>query len=101
MTIAICLELAGKEKAQEALLAYERIRYERVRAAQKTGETTRDRWHKADFDKAKSEPKAIKLPREDWLLGHDAEAHAYAVYAETVEQIRKEEKGVPDVRSLL
>lgn len=101
VTVAICLELAGKENAQEALLAYEKIRYDRVRAAQKTGETTRDRWHKADFDKVESEPKAIKLPREEWLLGHDAETHAYAVYAKTVEEIRKEKKGVPDVGSVL
>ncbi|OJD32344.1 salicylate hydroxylase [Diplodia corticola] len=84
VTIAVCLELAAKEgggkgDVREALLAYERMRYERVRAAQKTGETTRDRWHKADFEKVKEEPKAIKLPREEWLLGHDAEAHAYAV----------------------
>ncbi|EOD43335.1 putative salicylate hydroxylase protein [Neofusicoccum parvum] len=101
VTVAVCLELSGKENAKEALQAYERIRYERVRAAQKTGETTRDRWHKADFDAAKSDPKAIKLPRENWLLGHDAQAHAYEVYSETVEQIRKETKGVPDVRSAL
>ncbi|KAL0258111.1 hypothetical protein SLS55_007283 [Diplodia seriata] len=109
VTVAVCLELAtsgsgeGKKgDVREALLAYERMRYERVRKAQKTGETTRDRWHKADFDKVKEQPEAVKLPREEWLLGHDAEAHAYAVYAETVERIRKEEaKGVPDVTSLL
>ncbi|KAL1646539.1 hypothetical protein SLS58_003125 [Diplodia intermedia] len=121
VTVAVCLELAAKSSGasggeeeegggqgkkggdvREALLAYERMRYERVRKAQKTGETTRDRWHKADFNKVKEQPEAVKLPREEWLLGHDAEAHAYAVYAETVERIRKEEaKGVPDVTSLL
>lgn len=108
VTVAVCLEMAsrgkdGKKNVGEALLAYERIRYERVRKAQKTGETTRDRWHKADFDRVLKEPEAVRLPREEWLLGHDAEAHAYAVYGETVEQLRREEekKGGPDVRSLL
>ncbi|KAF9640937.1 putative salicylate hydroxylase protein [Lasiodiplodia theobromae] len=106
VTVAVCLEMAGKggKKAdvREALRAYERIRYDRVRKAQKTGETTRDRWHKADFDKVLQEPEAVRLPREEWLLGHDAEAHAYAVYGETVEQMRREEgKGGVDVRSLL
>jgi 2-polyprenyl-6-methoxyphenol hydroxylase-like FAD-dependent oxidoreductase len=82
--IAVCLELAGKEHVSYALRAYEKIRYERVRATQKTGETTRDMWHKADFDKLRENPEAIKLKREEWILGHDAEAHAYEVYADTV-----------------
>ncbi|CAJ2501540.1 Uu.00g043930.m01.CDS01 [Anthostomella pinea] len=95
-TLAVCLELSGKANAQEALRAYEKIRYERVRAAQKTGESTRDKWHKADFDQLKNNPKAIKLPREDWLLNHDAESHAYNVYAETVAALKQE---TPEVRS--
>ncbi|MCJ1311156.1 hypothetical protein MMC25_004826 [Agyrium rufum] len=83
-TIAVCLQLSGKEKVSEALRAFEKIRYHRVRAAQKTGETTRDKWHKADFDKVKENPESMKLVREAWLLDHDAEAHAYATYQETV-----------------
>ncbi|KAF2139112.1 uncharacterized protein K452DRAFT_233183 [Aplosporella prunicola CBS 121167] len=106
-TLAVCLELAGtagtagtgaaegtraRNGVPEALRAYERIRYERVRRAQKTGESTRDRWHKADVEQVRRDPDAVKLPREEWLLGHDAEAHAYAVYGETVEQLRREDE---------
>ena len=40
--IAVCLQLAGNANVQDALRAFENIRYERVRATQKTGETTRD-----------------------------------------------------------
>ena len=40
--IAVCLQLAGKDNVPNALRAFEKIRYERVRATQKTGETTRD-----------------------------------------------------------
>ncbi|KAK8239397.1 putative monooxygenase [Phyllosticta capitalensis] len=94
VTVAICLELAGKDNVQEALLAYERIRYSRVKAAQQTGFTTRDKWHKADFDAIKANPEAIKLPREGWLLCFDAEPHAYEVYPETVASIRRESKEV-------
>lgn len=82
--IAVCLELAGKNRVTDALRAYEKIRYERVRATQKTGETTRDTWHKADFDNLRKNPEAIKLKREDWILKHDAEKHAYAVFPETL-----------------
>lgn len=57
--------------------------YDRVKAVQKTGETTRDMWHKADWDKVKSDPKAVELPREDWILEHDAELHAENTFAES------------------
>lgn len=40
VTVAVCLELAGKEHVPDALRAYEKIRYDRVRAIQKTGETS-------------------------------------------------------------
>jgi 2-polyprenyl-6-methoxyphenol hydroxylase-like FAD-dependent oxidoreductase len=36
--IAVCLQLAGKNRVGNALRAYEKIRYERVKAIQKTGE---------------------------------------------------------------
>ena len=82
--IAVCLELAGKQKAPLALKAFEAMRYDRVKAAQKTGETTRDKWHKADFDRVKKDPESIKLKREEWILNHDAEAHAYQNWSKVI-----------------
>jgi 2-polyprenyl-6-methoxyphenol hydroxylase-like FAD-dependent oxidoreductase len=61
------------DKIPAALHAYERLRYERVKAAQKKGEEVRDMWHKADWAKVRQNPSSIKLPREDWLLKHDCE----------------------------
>lgn len=55
-------------------------RYERVKAVQKTGETTRDLWHKTDWNKVKEDPASIALPREDWIHFHDAEVHAEEVF---------------------
>lgn len=57
-------------------------RYERVRAVQKTGETTRDMWHRTDWAKAREDPASIALPREDWIHLHDAETHAETVFEE-------------------
>lgn len=42
VTIAICLREAGKDNENIATKAFQDIRYERVKAVQKTGETTRD-----------------------------------------------------------
>lgn len=83
-TIAVCLSRCGKAHIQEGIAAFEALRYERVRAAQKTGETTRDTWHKADFDAAKKNPDSMKLKREEWLLSFDAEEYAEKNYAATV-----------------
>lgn len=100
-TLAVCLRRAGKEHVQAALKTHEEIRfvvhsilvlkndanktvhrYERVKAIQKTGETTRDTWHKTDWDTAKKNPASLALPKEDWIHHHDAEAHAETVFDE-------------------
>ena len=90
VTIAVCLRRAGKDGVPAALRAHERIRYERVKAVQKTGETTRDMWHKTDWDAVKKNPEIIKFPRQEWVFDHDAEKHAEAVFEETVAAIEAE-----------
>ncbi|KAK4554098.1 hypothetical protein LTR86_008939 [Recurvomyces mirabilis] len=84
VTIAITLREAGKDNVAAATRAFQDIRYDRVKAVQKTGETTRDMWHKADWDKVKTNPDSIKMPREEWIHGHDAEKHAESMVKETL-----------------
>ena len=92
-TIAVCLNKGGKAHVQESIAAFEALRYERVRAAQKTGEQTRDMWHKADFSEVKKDPDSMRLKREPWLLDHDAEMYAEENYDATVRLLRENEKG--------
>ncbi|KAI1349073.1 putative monooxygenase [Xylaria sp. FL0043] len=109
-TLAVCLSRAqavaasspannekGKGKkndgVQEAVATFEAIRYERVRSAQKTGEQTRDIWHKADFAAAKQDPQSLRLRREAWLLDFDAETYAEAHYEETAAVLRANPEG--------
>jgi 2-polyprenyl-6-methoxyphenol hydroxylase-like FAD-dependent oxidoreductase len=99
-TIAVCLHRAGKANAQEAIQVFEALRYERVRAAQKTGETTRDTWHKAKLEDMKADPESMKLKREPWLMDHDAEAHAELHYDEIVKALRNPHTA-PDIRSIV
>ena len=48
------------------------------------GESTRDMWHKArPGDKGAS----VELPRPEWLLGFDAERHAYDTYEGVAKEI--------------
>lgn len=97
-TIAVCLSraqaaAAGNDGVQEAVATFEAIRYERVRSAQKTGEQTRDIWHKADFSAAKKDPQSLRLRREAWLLNFDAETYAEAHYDDTARTLRANSEG--------
>ncbi|KIW67354.1 hypothetical protein PV04_06615 [Phialophora macrospora] len=96
VTLAVCLRRAGKSQVQDAVRTYQRIRYDRVKAVQKTGETTRDMWHKADWDKVKKNPESVQFPREDWIHTHDAEKHAEEVFEENFAAVKAGEKNVPD-----
>lgn len=71
-------------------------RYDRVRAVQKTGESTRDRWHNTDWEKVAKDPKSIGFPREDWIHQHDAEKHAEEVFDEVLRKVRERPDGVAE-----
>ncbi|KAI0022615.1 FAD/NAD(P)-binding domain-containing protein [Xylariomycetidae sp. FL0641] len=88
VSVAVCLRRAGgKTNVPVAVRAHQKIRYDRVRAVQKTGESTRDMWHKADWDKVRENPESIQFPREDWIFKFDAEKHAEAVYDDVVKEL--------------
>ncbi|KAI0451370.1 hypothetical protein F5B21DRAFT_516774 [Xylaria acuta] len=78
--IAVCLRRGGKENVPVSVRAHEKIRYERVRATQKTGESTRDMWHKTDWAKVKEHPEIIQFPRQDWIFDFDTEKNAEEMY---------------------
>lgn len=101
VVLGVCLKRGGKANVPASVRAYQDIRYadlicnfwrvltcyryERVRAVQKTGETTRDMWHKADWDKVAEDPESIQLPREDWIFRFDAEKNAEESFGKLVE----------------
>ncbi|KAF2005634.1 FAD/NAD(P)-binding domain-containing protein [Amniculicola lignicola CBS 123094] len=87
VTLAVVLRQAGKGNIKGALRAYQEIRYDRVRKVQKTGETTRDMWHKTDWEKVKTDPESIQLPREDWIFSFDAQRHTEEVGEEIIKRV--------------
>jgi 2-polyprenyl-6-methoxyphenol hydroxylase-like FAD-dependent oxidoreductase len=94
VVLAACLDKAGgPEKVQEAVRVWERIRYERVHKIQQTGVTTREQWHKADWDAIWRDPESMHLKREEWILNFDAEADAYASYDKVKEELEKARAG--------
>lgn len=90
VTLSVCLRKAGKDNVPLAVRVYERIRYDRVRKVQKTGETTRDMWHKVtDWDAVKKDPTKVQLPREDWILKHDCKQFAEDNFERVAEEIKQ------------
>lgn len=78
--MAVCLDIAGKDHVTEAVKVWEKIRYDRVHRIQATGVTTRENWHKADWDAIWKDPKLLHLAREEWVLNFDAEEDTYKSY---------------------
>ncbi|KAL1857072.1 hypothetical protein VTK73DRAFT_8106 [Phialemonium thermophilum] len=87
VALAVCLELAGKDRVPLAVRAYEKLRYDRVHRAQAMGPKTRERWHKANWDDIWKDPTSLHLIREPWLLNFDQEADAYARYKDVVAEL--------------
>jgi hypothetical protein len=83
----VCLRKGGKDNVPISVRAHEKIRYERVRETQKTGESTRDMWHKTDWEKVKQNPEIIQFPRQDWIFNFDVEKNAEEVYDGVVQKL--------------
>lgn len=92
VTVAVCLKRGGKNQVPQAVRTHENIRYERVRAVQKTGETTRDMWHKVDWAEVKKNPESIKFPRQAWIIDHDAEKNAEDLYDEASAHVAQDRR---------
>ncbi|BGP31290.1 hypothetical protein JCM10296v2_003054 [Rhodotorula toruloides] len=96
-TLAICLELAGRDNIRLATLTYERLRYARVLKTQKTGEDTRRRRHNAlrDLDAGREvDPESVKM---QWIYALDAEADTRARFAAVSAHIKAELAAKNDV----
>lgn len=92
VTLAACLDIAGKQNVEEAMQVYERMRYERVHKIQATGVTTRDKWHKADWDQIWQDPALLHLKREAWILNFDVEESAYSQYEDIRRSLHSEKE---------
>jgi hypothetical protein len=64
-------------------------RYDRVRRVQKTGEATRDMWHKADWDAVKMDPTLVQLPYPDYILKFDCYKFAEENFEKIADEIRQ------------
>ncbi|KAK4934539.1 hypothetical protein LTR10_024226 [Elasticomyces elasticus] len=84
-TLAIALELAGKQDVHLALRATQMTR---ACLCQKLGVQLRNAWHQIPWEDISRNNTLITLPKADWLYGHDPQAYAYDEYKHAVAAIK-------------
>ncbi|KAL6717308.1 hypothetical protein ACLMJK_005223 [Lecanora helva] len=77
ITLATCLQLAGKSNAAYATKVFNRLRFERVSCAQKMSFVNSQIKHKTDWDAIARDPKRIRTRFPRWIYQHNPEDYAY------------------------
>ncbi|KAH8748266.1 hypothetical protein F5883DRAFT_582969 [Diaporthe sp. PMI_573] len=89
-TLAVCLEKAGKDNLTLATRVHNKLRFERVSAAQKLGFVNRESLHKTDWDFVMKNPEILgKMFHRKWLVQHDPEQYALENYDAVAEHLLK------------
>ncbi|PCH04436.1 Monooxygenase, FAD-binding [Penicillium occitanis (nom. inval.)] len=90
--LALCMKLAGKGNVPLATRVYEKLRFDRVRQSQLSGEDLRNRWHNAlkhMNDGTEFDPDDIKI-KNRWLYPYDAEEDTKARWSEVSSKVQQE-----------
>ncbi|KAL1977089.1 hypothetical protein VTN31DRAFT_3371 [Thermomyces dupontii] len=90
--LALCMKLAGRGNVPLATRVYEKLRFDRVRQSQLSGEDLRNRWHNALKhlnDGEDLDPDDIKI-KNRWLYPFDAEADTRERWEEMSAKVKAE-----------
>lgn len=82
VSVAACLQLAGKSNVALATKISNRLRYERVSCAQKMGFINSQMKHATDWKKIEQDPSEIRTRFPQWIYKHDPETYVYEKYGE-------------------
>jgi 2-polyprenyl-6-methoxyphenol hydroxylase-like FAD-dependent oxidoreductase len=87
VTLATCLQLAGKAQAANATKAYNKLRYQRVSCGQKMGFVNQQLKQHTDWDAIAKNPALVRSRYPKWVWSHDPEAYAYEKFAEALHHV--------------
>ncbi|KAK9447334.1 putative monooxygenase [Limtongia smithiae] len=90
--LALCLTLAGPGNVPLATHVYEKLRFDRVRQSQLSGEDVRNRWHnslKSLTDGMEIDPDELKI-KNRWLYSFDAEEDTRRRWDEISARVKEE-----------
>lgn len=99
VSLASCLQIAGKEKITEAVRAHIRFRFIRNACAQKLGFANAELLQETNWEKVALNPRIAQPKLPSWVFSHDPEIYAYQYYDENVAAMKKgisfDESGIP------
>ncbi|KAF5688103.1 hypothetical protein FCIRC_2077 [Fusarium circinatum] len=87
VTLATCLQLAGKSQAANATKVYNKLRFQRVSCGQKMGFVNQQLKQHTDWDAIMKNPALIRSRYPKWVWSHDPEAYAYEKFAEALTHV--------------
>ncbi|KAF4469575.1 hypothetical protein FALBO_3520 [Fusarium albosuccineum] len=87
VTLATCLQLAGKAQAANATKAYNKLRFQRVSCGQKMGFVNQQLKQHTDWEAIDKNPALIRSRYPKWVWSHDPEAYAYEKFAEALHHV--------------
>ncbi|EWZ43042.1 hypothetical protein FOZG_07789 [Fusarium oxysporum Fo47] len=87
VTLATCLQLAGRSQAANATKVYNKLRFQRVSCGQKMGFVNQQLKQHTDWDAIMKNPALIRSRYPKWVWSHDPEAYAYEKFAEALTHV--------------
>ncbi|RGP80518.1 fusarubin cluster-monooxygenase [Fusarium longipes] len=87
VTLATCLQLAGKSQAAYATKVYNKLRFQRVSCGQKMGFVNQQLKQHTDWDAIAKNPALIRSRYPKWVWSHDPEAYAYEKFCEALHHV--------------
>ncbi|KAH8810961.1 hypothetical protein F5884DRAFT_263140 [Xylogone sp. PMI_703] len=87
ITLATCLQLAGKSQAANATKVYNKLRFQRVSCGQKMGFVNQQLKQNTNWAAIEKNPALIRSRYPRWVWSHDAEAYAYEKFCEGLHDV--------------
>jgi hypothetical protein len=88
ISLASCLDVAGKEHIAWATRVHNLLRFERVSCLQAFGVVNRQKFKSSADNKSKEAPKK-NLHMGNWIVAHDPEQYVYANYDKALGHLRE------------
>ncbi|OQO06807.1 hypothetical protein B0A48_08595 [Cryoendolithus antarcticus] len=99
ITLASCLQLAGKDNIPDGIEAHTRYRFIRNSCAQKMGFSNAELLQDTDWSKVKLNPRLAQPKHPKWVWAHDPEVYAYENWEKNIETMKAgvtfDESGIP------
>lgn len=87
VSLATCLQIAGKEKVEWAARVQNKLRFERVSCCQLLGFVNQNSYEHTDWVAVAKNPDSMKAKYGRWIWSHDAESYAQEHFEKALDHV--------------